>query len=155
VTIKRLIAAVLLASLPACTRNVLVRPDEYLATHSPKRIAVVDDRGQVYQVLHPSIVDGELVGYEIGTPYTVAVPVEYLRGGLIKAIHPVKTGLLVGSAAAVVVAGIVAMMSGGTGAVCAMNFDVSTEGAGARGHCDTSGPDGSSIPDGGSNTLHR
>jgi hypothetical protein len=155
VTVKRLVAAVLLASTPACTRSVVVQPVDYLATHSPKRIAVVDDRGEVYQVLHPAIVDGELVGYEIGKPYAVAVPVEYLRGGLIKQIHPVKTGLLFGAVAVVAAVGIMAMAGGGTGEVCAMNFDVDVEGSSPRGHCATDGPDGGPIPNGGSNTLNR
>jgi hypothetical protein len=95
------------------------------------------------------------VGFEVGTAYTIALPVEAIRAAAIKEMHPVKTSLLIGSLTAVALIGFVGMMGGGSEPSCVTNFDVDVEGSSPRGHCATDGPDGGPIPDGGSNTLTR
>ena len=144
---KRFVSVILLAAMPACMSTVRVAPSEYLAQNRPLQMLVVDDFGDMYVLTQPSVVNGNLVGIELGTPDTVSVPVEQVQEAMVKRKSPAKTALLIGTLTTMTAAGVVLALNGGTGKVCrGIGDGGEAQVVGGKDHCDTTGPDGGALP---------
>jgi hypothetical protein len=142
-TFKRVVSLILLATMPACMSTVRVAPNEYLAQNRPMEMLVVDDLGDMYVLSQPTVVNGNIVGVEMGTPDTVSVPVEQVQEAMVKQKSPGKTAALVSTLTLMTAAGVVFVATGGLKKPCRNIGDGAVAlNVGGRDHCDTSGPDG-------------
>lgn len=96
VNLKRPIAALLLATTPACMAATRVAPAQYLSQHQPSQMLVKGNDGTVMVIQNPEMRGEDVVGLEFGTPDTISVPVSQVSEALVKVKSPGRTAILVG-----------------------------------------------------------
>src|SRR6266540_850803 len=94
--LKRPMAALLLATTPACMATARVAPASYLAANHPDQMVIVDDQGSMHLLGDPAIVGDNLVGLEVGTEDTLSLPISQVQQAVVRQKSPAKTAMLVG-----------------------------------------------------------
>lgn len=115
VNLKRLIAALLLATTPACMAATRVAPAQYLLQNQPSQMLVKGTDGTVVMIQNPLMRGEDVVGVEFGTPDTISVPVSQVSEAVVKVKSPRRTAFLVGgltAAGAMVIIGFVVARGG-------------------------------------------
>ncbi|MBI4502366.1 MAG: hypothetical protein HY700_14545 [Gemmatimonadetes bacterium] len=142
--IKRVVAALLLSTTPACMSTSRVAPAEYVPQSRPSQILVLDNTGTVHLLDGPTIVGDSLIGIENGTPDTLALPVSQVEDAMVKHKSPGKTMALVGGLAAGAGLAITAIVLQGHGSPCKTGNNKPDQAGnviGGNTQCDTTIPD--------------
>ena len=133
-SLRRPVAAFLLATTPACMATSRVAPAPYLATNHPAQMVVLDDQGSMHLLGDPAMVGDTLVGIEIGTEDTLSLPVSQVQQAVVQAKSPLKTAMLIGGLTALTGLAVVGIVVAGSGNPCATgsSFKDQTQGTGTQ-----------------------
>ena len=112
-SLRRPVAAFLLATTPACMATSRVAPAPYLATNHPAQMVVLDDQGSMHLLGDPAMVGDTLVGIEIGTEDTLSLPVSQVQQAVVQAKSPLKTAMLIGGLTALTGLAVVGIVVAG------------------------------------------
>lgn len=116
--LKRSAAALLVAASTGCMATYRVEPAEYVSTHNPDQILVLDNSGTVHLVEGPSMKGDTLTGIESGTPDSLALPVSELEDAMVRRVGKGRTAMLIGGLTAGIGAAVIAVVTQGQGNPC-------------------------------------
>jgi hypothetical protein len=142
---KRVLAAMLLATSPACMGTYRVDPSQYVQQHNPAQILVMDNSGAVHLIDGPAVKGDTIVGIESGTPDTLALPASQIEDALVKRQSKGRTFALAAGLAAGAGLAITAVVLQGAGKPCKTGNNKPDQAGnviGGNSQCDTTLPDG-------------